>query len=376
MKDSYQSNQKDHVVTEACAWIAQLETGELSSADVEAFREWTNRSSQHAAEINRLVRLSADLNLLSELADPLREATANYAPVLSQKRQNKSQSFPPLLRMGGLAAAAALIVVVVIALMQPAVQNEPFAIATPVGGYLEQELQDGTLVRLNTNTELTVAYEDQLRKVYLHKGEAYFQVAPDSSQPFVVQTNTREVLAVGTAFVVRLQDKHIKVMVTEGRVAISQNVIEHQSLRATGQHLSAGNSSASATSALVSRAPILLQAGQTFEDSIETGTQPITRVAEVELQRRLAWQRGLIDFSDTPLRDVVREVTRYTSLSIVVEDPQLQEMQFGGIFPTGEVNLLFDVLETRYGISVSYLDDSTVLLSPVGDADSETSRSN
>jgi len=84
MSTSQHSRQAPDITAEACAWIAQLETGDLTPADVDAFREWMHRSPRHVAEIQRLARLSADLNILTALAQPLREAAAHYEPFVER----------------------------------------------------------------------------------------------------------------------------------------------------------------------------------------------------------------------------------------------------------------------------------------------------
>ncbi len=60
------SENESNITVEACSWIAQLETGKLTAADEEAFREWISRSPRHASEIKSLAVMSKDLNLLSE----------------------------------------------------------------------------------------------------------------------------------------------------------------------------------------------------------------------------------------------------------------------------------------------------------------------
>ena len=335
----------DAIATEACAWIARLESGELSLTELAAFREWIRRSPRHAAEINRLAHLSADLERLTD--SPLQSTNVDIdaMPVEpAAPRRGRSS-----LALGAGAVAALLLVAVTLALWRPAANDTIGPLATPVGGYLEQELSDGSLVRLNTDSRVTVAYEGARRTVHLDRGEVYFRVVRDDDRPFLVRTNGREVLALGTAFVVRLQDERISVMVTEGRVAISQRNVAPRGGAAGG------------TLVAPPPAPILLQAGQNYQDS-PTSAPPVTRVAKTEVQRQLAWQRGLVEFTDTPLDDVVEDVSRYTNLTIRFDDPELRTVRFGGMFPTGEIHRLFGVLESTYGISVAYVDESTVSL--------------
>ena len=345
MKEDHQAT--DTIITEACGWIARLETGELHATELAAFREWMQRSPRHAAEINRLAHLATDLERLADF--PLQKTAADIDTMPIEHPSTRSRWSSMALRMSGVAAL--LLVAVSMVLWRTGANDTNGPLTTPVGGYLEKELSDGSLVRLNTDSRVTVAYDGIRRTIHLLQGEVYFQVDGDDDRPFVVRTNTREVLAVGTAFVVRLQDERIRVMVTEGRVAVSQQVGATQQLPEGGAPVAPAPPAA----------PILLQAGQNYEDS-QKSTQPVTRIAETEVQRRLAWQRGLIEFTDTPLDEVVEEVSRYTNLTIRFDDAELRDVSFGGMFPTGETHLLFGVLESTYGITVAYVDESTVSL--------------
>ena len=341
MKADHQT--ADAIITEACAWIARLETGELSIPELAAFREWMRRSPRHAAEINRLAHLSADLERLPDF--PLRKTDTDIQamPVGQATARNRRS-----IVLAASGVAALLVVAVSLVFWRPATHDTNGPLATPVGGYLEKELSDGSLVRLNTDSRVVVAYDGARRTVHLQRGEVYFQVA-DDDRPFLVRAKARDILATGTAFVVRLQDERIRVMVTEGQVAISQQAV------APRRGVAAG------TPVAPPPAPILLQAGQNYEDS-PTSTPPVTRMAETEVRRQLAWQRGLVEFTDTPLEEVVEDISRYTDLTIRFDDAELRAVRFGGMFPTGEIHRLFGVLESTYGISVAYVDESTVSL--------------
>ena len=86
-------------------------------------------------------------------------------------------------------------------------------------------------------------------------------------------------------------------------------------------------------------------------------------VSEREQLRELSWQEGLHDFSNTPLEEVVAELSRYSTTKIEITDPALGELEFGGVFRIGDTQPLFEALETAYGVEVNYLGDERVTLS-------------
>ena len=74
---------KSHDLTaEACGWIAQLESESMKSDDLDAFKEWIERSPAHKKELKRLALLSSELNVLTDMALPLKTA-ADYRRKLS-----------------------------------------------------------------------------------------------------------------------------------------------------------------------------------------------------------------------------------------------------------------------------------------------------
>src|SRR5262249_20761043 len=97
--------------------------------------------------------------------------------------------------------------------------------STHVGEYHRVALADGSIIELNTDTEVRVHYSSHERHIDLTRGEALFQVAHNKKRPFAVAAGHTMVRAVGTAFSVRLHEsgstEQVDVVVSEGRVAIN-----------------------------------------------------------------------------------------------------------------------------------------------------------
>jgi transmembrane sensor len=72
---------------------------------------------------------------------------------------------------------------------------------TPIAGQFRLVLPDGTKVWLNNASQLRfpVAFAASERSVEL-SGEAYFEVAPDKTRPFMVQVGAQKVQVLGTSF--------------------------------------------------------------------------------------------------------------------------------------------------------------------------------
>lgn len=364
------------VRAEACAWMAQLETGQFTHADLEAFREWVNRSPLHAVEIKRTSQLDERLNVLTGMRGPLQQALAEYDAVLER----------PRFRVWKLAGAFAIITAVAILMTNVLVKKPapvetpwPMLVETPVGGYRQVELPDGSRVDLNTQSKVEITFDGQQRVVRLIYGEALFNVAKDSARPFTVFTDDRFVQAVGTAFLVRNDDIRFEVTVTEGEVYLG-DVAEKGTTEDTEVHLSTPQGPKTEhedyavetfTGEIANprgRNPIVLKAGQRFvlpaflANGNPQTEQQLEIIDDQELARTLSWQEGLLDFSETPLEEVVREVSRYTQLSIEIVDPKLRALTFGGLIRAGEVQGLFDALKSAYGVEIEYVDSTSVKL--------------
>lgn len=89
---------------------------------------------------------------------------------------------------------------------------------------LNDTLPDGTTVTLNKNSSLsyTSKFKGKTRPVTL-KGEAFFNVSPDKTKPFIITINDVTVQVVGTSFNVKNKNGKTTVDVETGIVKVSKN---------------------------------------------------------------------------------------------------------------------------------------------------------
>ena len=339
--------QRDSIVrAEASAWLAQLDKGNLRAADLEALREWIQRSPRHAQELRQLAQLSEDLNVLTDLAGPLHDAARSY-----YVRSPVSRRLPRMAGAAILAVLALVVGLVFYARDQPSEAWSQFA-TTAVGEQREIALPDGSVIALNSDSRLGVSYGARHRDVRLQQGEALFEVARDPDRPFVVDAGMGRVEALGTTFAVRVDLDSIEVAVTHGRVRVFE------------RHVPAPGDGPPARE--VPTPAILLATGErvVIVPPLAGAMPPDAETVPMrELQRKLAWREGLLDFSETPLDEVVREVGRHTNLEILVEDESLRSLEFNGLFRIGDTGPLFGALKTSFGIDARYIDADTVSLS-------------
>ena len=169
--------------------------------------------------------------------------------------------------------------------------------ATNIGEYRTFTLDDGTLVKLNTNSRIEVSFTADARIVDLLKGEALFDIAHDA-RPFRVRSAGTVIEDIGTQFHVRLEADHLNVAVIEGEVKIGS---------------------------------IPLSAGQRV--TLTRTARPFIESAdEDELARQLAWTHGMVQFRGETLSDAVREINRYNVRKMEIADAELGSLRIGGQF--------------------------------------------
>lgn len=360
MSEPTRINSSSEITSEACAWIAQLESGDLSSADLAALREWMGRSARHAQEIREIADLSGQLSILTEMAAPLEEA-AVVQNGLRKPQWRRGFGAPAFAVLSACVVVLGLITVFLV--VRPASQS-PSVYETAIGEYRSIELADGSTVKLNTDSRIEVDFKGEKRQIRLVNGEALFDVASNPSRPFIVYSGEAVAEAVGTSFVVRLRDAVTELAVVEGVVAfskLSKAVAEQISFSGDRQH----DDSASLEPEI--ERTIIVKAGQALAFSAipeETeGADPLvlSMIDTREIQRKLSWTEGLFDFSQTPLEEVVFEISRHNSVQIEILDDNLKQLKFGGMFRTGDVDALLEALE-GLGVSVEYAGNNRILL--------------
>jgi ferric-dicitrate binding protein FerR (iron transport regulator)/tetratricopeptide (TPR) repeat protein len=108
------------------------------------------------------------------------------------------------------------------------------AIETKRGERRRVTLPDGSILFINQNSAVKL---DSERHLSLSKGEVYVEVAPreqtDQKATFVVQTDKREVSALGTKFAVRAGDEGNGLLVAQGKVKVSG----HEGVVTAGQQM-------------------------------------------------------------------------------------------------------------------------------------------
>lgn len=307
----------------AAAWDARLRGAKATHLDHRAFQDWLQRDPAHHLAYDRLqaalraLRTRADLPELSALRDEARN-TVN---------SNKRRRFASMMSIA--AGIAAILILAAIpssergSAVLAGLQGEKIY-ATNSQDRTRVTLADGSLVTLDSGTQMAVRMGDTRRDVTLLRGRALFKVAKDSERPFVVKASNRTITALGTMFDVRVTPKELRVTLAEGSVSV--------------RPLAAGQNAV----------PKILKPRQQLV-AIAGVSEPLLRV--VDLQNALAWADRQFFFEDEPLASAIDEINRYADLDIVV-DPAVANLRINGMFRISDQAAFIEALKSALPVDV------------------------
>jgi len=176
----------------------------------------------------------------------------------------------------------------------------PLVLSTPKGGTYQITLSDGTKVWLNAAS--TLRYPSGFNgvdRVVEVEGEAYFSVAKDAERPFKVVGRGQQIEVLGTAFNVMAyaDEEVVKTTLVEGKVALK--------VEATGERVLLDPSEQST-----------LRGNGISKQTVDVGAY-------------VAWKDGEFNLDNTPLVDMMKQMSRWYDVEVVYEH-EVPKERFSG----------------------------------------------
>lgn len=348
MKAKPDSPAEDSIRQTAAQWIARRDAGLTASEEVE-LGEWRDANPRHAQALTRYENLWTSLDRPCGPAGGREIQRGLGALRRRDRRRRVATSALALAFLAGLAW-----------------WNRPDLIPSmddPSGVVVvmrpeRRVLPDGSVIEHPAQSHVEVDFSSAtVRRVKLHRGEAHFQVEKDPHRPFVVVAGGTEVRAVGTAFAVQLGSASVEVVVTEGRVAVQ-----------------APAPAAGTPTPALPTAPALVDSGHRLVVELEpAGTVPpplagqVEAISAAELDQRLAWRNHRLEFSGTPLGEVVAAFNRYVSerggIRFVLADAELRRVPFSGVIRVDDSEAIIRILENGFGLRADRGGEGEIILS-------------
>ena len=314
----------------AARWTVRRDRGLSASESIE-YELWLAADPRHAAAMQRSAGAWSRLDRIPESA---------AAAVLAAATRRRS-FWRRTAAFGSLAAASLAVSLFVWSRPLPADPTLAApALSAPTTPRLVT-LSDGSVVQLNTGGEVIEQFTAATRHVTLTRGEAHFAVTKNPARPFIVQAGSLQVRAVGTAFNINLQSAAVDVIVTEGRVQLTTRTADAPALEA-GERATLSRVPAASTDA----APALV----------------VARLDAAEIAQTLAWREPLMRLGGATLAELAAEFERATGRRLVLADPSLAELRFGGRFRADDIDGFTHLLATTLDLDVERAADGAIVL--------------
>ncbi|MFK7926290.1 MAG: FecR family protein [Bacteroidia bacterium] len=231
-----------------------------------------------------------------------------------------------------LAVAASIMLLLGIGLWQWKFSgSELIQIATTFGQTQVVELQDGTVVTVNGNSNLRYAPnwdEKEEREIWLD-GEAFFSVSKQNGKAFIVHTTEGDIQVLGTEFNVARRESHFSVTLMEGKVALKR----------------------------AQQAPISMNPGE----QIFLTNGHLERKL-VELETVAAWRFDKMIFRNTSIADIIAQLENDFGWKLEVRDPSLLTHKVKAEIPRNSPELLLEALSAIYDLKITSLGDKAFLI--------------
>lgn len=348
------------VAEEAARWFMANRDGPLPPAQAQAFMQWLRASPQHVAEYMEVAAIAqcapaaaaqdpaALEDVLAEMgaadkvvALPSAGATPPIDPTGSGDAQRAFRGRRSRSVAAWLTGLAAMLVLAVGMLMWSVGQADVRSYATAHGQQATWTLPDGTELRLNSESAVTIRFDRTKRQVNVVHGQALFDIAQQPSRPFEVRAGAYLIEDIGTVFDVYRQAGETTVTVVEGQVHI-WNRPDGELQRGAQQRPLAD-----------------LRSGQRARIS---ASGVVLADSAVDPNKALAWTREEIAFEDEALTEVVTEFNRYSRVQVRVGDASIGDLKVSGTFGIRDEDTFHAFLDSLPGARTAVTADGVTVL--------------
>ncbi|WP_157219181.1 FecR family protein [Flavisphingomonas formosensis] len=323
-----EEEQTNRARREAAEWLTRLDARSVASETLDDFYRWRREpvNATAYAEVEAMWLACEALGEDRDVALAVREALTRPS-----WQRRLFGGWDRMLRRP-IVALASLLLLVGIGTATWLAWPRGTEYATAVGEQRLVPLEDGSRVRLDTATRLTVRFSSRERRIDLLAGQAYFEVAHDPARPFNVQVGDARVTAVGTQFDVRASDREATVILVEGRVALSDRRDPAERRQ--------------------------MLAGQQAASSPDGWNRP----SPADVAALTSWTTGRLVFRDLPLDQAIAEVNRYARHPIRLGPGVPTAQKVSGSFATGGTAAFLTAVTALYGLKAEPQPDGSMRL--------------
>jgi transmembrane sensor len=207
---------------------------------------------------------------------------------------------------------------------------------TAAGEQRAFELEDGSVIHLNTGSRAAIRFSGHARDVRLVKGEALFRVHHDAGRPFSVYTKDAVIQAVGTQFNVYERRDGTEVSVIEGRVNVRA--------AADAEPPAVAQDAAVPARAAPGTRPAAGLIVHSNEGVKIDHFGDVSAPAAVDVAEAVAWRERRLIFREQRLDVIAEQFNRYSRKQIRLDGAQVGTRLYTGVFDADDVESLAQIL--------------------------------
>ncbi len=359
------SRSRAAIAEEAAEWFVEWREVSPSKAGKVRFTEWLAESPVHVEEYLAIAQIygalpNVDPGAISDVEAFVDDTVvALHGSSAAMERGGDPAPAGDVSRSRlpwvGWSLAAGILVAVVSAgfFYIGTIRNATIEYATGLGEQRSILLGDGSMVSLNTESGMEVAYTDEARWIKLTHGEALFDVEEDQSRPFWVETGAALIRVTGTQFNVYEQNGQTAVTVIEGTIEVAARASPAAQVLGEANQTQPTSTAGSAHPQGVAK----LQVGD--QAVVKSGSVAIAATKIENLEPVTAWIDRRLVFSETPLSEIVTEFNRYNHQRLILDDTTVAALEISGVFSTHDPESLILFLERIANVHVEHSPDGS-----------------
>ncbi|MBO9652893.1 MAG: FecR family protein [Agrobacterium tumefaciens] len=297
---------------EAADWLLRLQKGATEPRLKAEFERWLAASLGNRLAWERTCKVWRNLGLVEPEFKNLWEDAPHLPGEAATKPSRRRWS---VRHYAGVAVAAASLCLAVLFVPAFFVRFEA-DYQTSTAEARTITLEDGSRVELAAASALSTNFKDGRRTVKVLKGEAFFDVVPDKTRPFVVEAKNVTVQVLGTAFDVDLTD------------GVTQVALAHGSVEASFRNAP----------------PTRLVPGE----MLIVDASGAIRKENVSVEDIGGWRKGELYVVDATIGSVVEQIQRYHPAWLTMADKRLAEQRVTGFYNLRDPDRALEALVEPY----------------------------
>lgn len=216
------------------------------------------------------------------------------------------------------------------------------------------KLADGTTVTLNSDSRLTVsAGFNKSNRIVSLEGEAYFDVAHDTKNQFVVKTQHAEIKDIGTVFNVRnyIKDGVMEATLIKGKIEIMLKDLSHKKVTLEpSQKFVIQND-------IVAAAVV----NPSLNKKIEQGISIQSVTVKDNLVTEISWVDNKLSFVNKPLCEIANDLERNFDVRFVFKTPAVMNYRYTGMFENQSLDEIMKILKLSRNIDYQMGDKELII---------------